>query len=84
MNNIEKELIIEIYKFNPDVEKIEKIIKEEKIDWPSILGFVSYHRIAGLFYEKFNNINIRLLEYPVFFSTYMINQSQRLRYNIQL
>ena len=84
MNNIEKKLIIEIYKFNPDVEKIEKIIKEEKIDWPSILGFVSYHRIAGLFYEKFNNINIRLLEYPVFFSTYMINQSQRLRYNIQL
>lgn len=35
-------------------------------------------------FEKINNINIRLLEYPVFFSLYMINQAQAIRTHKQL
>lgn len=83
MNNIERELIIEVFKYNPNKEKIKEIILSNNINWPLILGFISYHRIAGLFYEKFNDIDVRLLDYPVFFSTYMINQSQKLRFMVQ-
>lgn len=84
MNNIEKELIIEILKFKTDDKKIENLIKNNDINWPNILGFISYHRVAGLVYEKMNAINIRLLEYPIFFSTYMINQAQKIRNDKQL
>lgn len=84
MNAIEKELIVEILKFKTDNKKIENLIKKNDINWPDILGFISYHRIAGLVYEKMNSINIRLLEYPVFFSTYMINQAQKIRSDKQL
>lgn len=84
MNNVEKELIIEIIKYNTDNKKIEELIKNNEINWINILGFISYHRIAGLVYEKMNKIDIQLLDYPVFFSTYMINQSQKLRNNKQL
>lgn len=84
MNNIEKDFIIEIIRFSTNKEKIEELIKSNKINWINLLGFVSYHRIAGLVYEKMNNINIRLLDFPVFFSTYMINQAQKCRNDYQL
>ena len=79
MNNTEKDFIIEIIRFNTNKEKIEEFIKCNKINWINVLGFISYHRIAGLVYEKMNSVNIRLLDFPVFFSTYMINQSQKCR-----
>jgi len=84
MNNTEKDFIIEIIRFNTNKEKIEELIKSNKINWINVLGFISYHRIAGLVYEKMNNINIRLLDFPVFFSTYMINQAQKCRNEYQL
>lgn len=84
LNEIEKELIMEIIKYDTDQKKIKNIINENKINWMNILGFISYHRIAGFIYEKVNEINIRLLEFPVFFSSYMINQSQSFRNNAQL
>ena len=84
MNNVEKNLIIEILKYKTDNKKIEDIIKNNKINWMKILGFISYHRVAGLFNEKMNMINIRLLDYPVFFSIYMTNQAQKIRNEIQL
>ncbi len=84
MNDFEKDFIIEIVKFNTNIEKIEKLIKSNEINWIKLLGFISYHRIAGLVYDKMNKINIRLLDFPVFFSTYMINQSQKIRNDYQL
>lgn len=84
MNNIEKNFIIEIIRFNTNKEKIEEMIKSNKINWINVLGFISYHRIAGLVYEKMNSINIRLLDFPVFFSIYMINQAQKCRNKYQL
>ncbi|MBR5662323.1 MAG: nucleotidyltransferase family protein [Bacilli bacterium] len=84
MNNIEKELILEVFKYEPDELKIKEYVTSGSINWPLVLGFVSYHRIAGLFYERFSKINVRLLDYPVFFSTYMVNQSQKIRSELQL
>ena len=84
MNNTEKDFIIEIIRFNTNKEKIEEFIKCNKINWINVLGFISYHRIAGLVYEKMNSVNIRLLDFPVFFSTYMINQAQKCRNEYQL
>lgn len=83
MSDIEKKLIIEVFKYEPDELKIKEYVNSGNINWPLVLGFVSYHRIAGLFYEKFNKINVRLLDFPVFFSTYMINQSQKIRSELQ-
>lgn len=84
MNKIEKEFIIEILKYNVNQDKIITLINNNSINWINVLGFISYHRIAGLIYEKMNNINIRLLDFPVFFSTYLINQAQQIRNNYQL
>lgn len=84
MNKFEKNFILEIIKFNTDKEKIEDLIKSNKINWINLLGFISYHRIAGLVYDKMNKINIRLLDFPVFFSIYMINQAQKIRNDYQL
>lgn len=84
MNKIEKEFIIEILKYNANEDKIIALINNNSINWVNILGFISYHRIAGLIYEKMNNINIRLLDFPVFFSTYLINQAQQIRNYYQL
>ena len=56
MNNTEKDFIIEIIRFNTNKEKIEELIKSNKINWINVLGFISYHRIAGLVYEKMNNM----------------------------
>ena len=83
MNDYEKELIIEMVKFKTDKDKIELLINSNQINWINVLGFISYHRIAGLVYEKMNDINIRLLDFPVFFSTYMINQAQKTRNDYQ-
>lgn len=84
MNKTEKDFIVEIIKFNINKEKIEKLIKSNKINWINVLGFISYHRISGLVYEKIKSINVRLLDFPVFFSTYMINQAQKCRNEYQL
>lgn len=84
MKTVEKKLILEILKYNTNSKKIEYIIKNNEINWMKILGFISYHRVSGLFYSKMNEINIRLLDYPVFFSTYMTNQAQKIRNENQL
>ena len=84
MSDNEKKLILEMIKYNINEEKIIKLISDNNINWINVLGFISYHRIAGLIYEKINKINIRLLEFPVFFSIYMINQAQKERNDYQL
>lgn len=84
MKQVEKKLILEILKYNTNNKTIEYIIKNNRINWMEILGFISYHRVSGLFYSKMNKINIKLLDYPVFFSTYMTNQAQKIRSEKQL
>lgn len=84
MNTSEKEFVTEILKYKVNQKKIINLINNNDINWFNVLGFISYHRIAGLIYEKMNNINIRLLDFPVFFSTYLINQAQQIRNNYQL
>lgn len=83
MNENERKLIIELLKFTENKEEITYLMKDENINWIKILGFISYHRIAGFVFQKINNINIRLFEFPVFFSTFMINQSQCTRNQYQ-
>lgn len=84
MNNTEKEFIIEIFKYKVDQKKIISLLNTNNINWFNVLGYISYHRVSGLLYEKMNNINIRLLDFPVFYSTYLINQAQQIRNNYQL
>lgn len=74
----EQQIILEILKYEND-EKLIEMFNNKNINWIEVLGYLTYHRVAGLVYEKMNNINIRLLDYPVFLSSYMINESQKIR-----
>ena len=74
----EENIILNILKYNTD-ENLKEILKDKNINWIKILGYLTYHRVAGLAYEKINNINIRLFDYPVFLTTYLINQAQKIR-----
>ncbi|MEM3610320.1 MAG: nucleotidyltransferase family protein, partial [Candidatus Anstonellales archaeon] len=42
-----------------------------------------YHRIAGLAYETLRSIQVRELDFPVFFTLYMIHQAQSIRTELQ-
>ena len=74
----EQQIILEILKYEND-EKLIEMFNNKSINWIEVLGYLTYHRVAGLVYEKMNNINIRLLDYPVFLTSYMINESQKIR-----
>ena len=74
----EEYVVLELLKYEYDSTLVE-LFKDNEINWIIVLGYLTYHRVAGLVYEKVSNVNIRLLDYPVFFATYMINQSQKMR-----
>lgn len=78
MNKEEENIVLNILKYNTD-ETIGEVLKEKNVDWIRIIGYLTYHRVAGLAYEKINSINIRLVDYPVFLTTYLINQAQKIR-----
>ena len=59
------------------------VLEDKNLNWIEILGYLCYHRTAGLAYNIINSINVRKLDYPVFFTLYMINQSQSIRTKIQ-
>ena len=75
---VDYDIALELLKYNLN-ENIEGSLKRDDINWINILGYLSYHRVIGLVYSKINNINVRLLDYPVFFSSYMIYEAQRIR-----
>jgi len=77
MNNDYK-TVLSILKYNTD-QNIIKVLRETNVNWINVLGYLTYHRVAGLAYEKVNSVNIRLFDYPVFFTTYLINQAQKIR-----
>ena len=73
----EIEVILELLKYkNID---FEKILSQKNINWMNILGFLSYHRVAGLAYEKIKEIGVRSFDYPFYLTTSMINESQKIR-----
>ena len=74
---IEKKIIIELLKYEND-NKVLALMKYNP-NWIEILGFLTYHRLAGLTYEKIKSLNVRNFDYPVYLNTYMINQSQKIR-----
>ena len=74
----EEYAVLELLKYEYD-SSFDDLFKDNDINWISVLGYLTYHRVAGLVYEKVNNVNARLLDYPVFFAAYMINQSQKIR-----
>lgn len=74
----EEVVVLKLLQYNYD-DDLEGLLKDSDINWITVLGYLAYHRVAGLIYEKVNAVNIRLLDYPVFFAVYMINQAQRIR-----
>lgn len=76
--NKDNQVILNILKYNSN-QSLTKLLNDNSINWINVLGYLTYHRVAGLAYEKVNNINIRLFDYPVFFTTYLINQAQKIR-----
>ena len=74
---IEQKIIIELLKYE-DNNKVLGLMKHNP-NWIEILGYLTYHRLAGLAYEKIKNLNVRNFDYPVYLNTYMINQSQKIR-----
>lgn len=80
----EHNVVLEMIKIgNNNNDKLMKILDDKTINWIEVLGYLCYHRVAALVYEKVNSINIRKLDFPVFFATYMIHQSQSLRTKVQ-
>lgn len=80
----EYEVVIELSKLNQkDKSKLINLLDDKSINWIEVLGYLCYHRLAGVAYEQVNSINIRKFDFPVFFSTYMIHQSQKQRTIIQ-
>ncbi|MGE5456533.1 MAG: nucleotidyltransferase family protein [Ignavibacteriales bacterium] len=75
--------VLEIVKMDNNKDKLIEILDDKSINWIEVLGYLCYHRVAGLAYERINSINIRKLDFPVFFSIYMIHQSQSLRLDLQ-
>jgi len=76
MNN-EIETVLELLKY--DNIDVNKIFSKKNINWITILGYLTYHRVAGLAYEHMKNIGVRAFEYPMYITTSMINESQKIR-----
>lgn len=77
--NKEQKIIIELLKYNDDSINNELVLKNTDINWINILGYLSYHRIAGLAFEKINKIGARSFDYPFYLTLYMINSAQKQR-----
>lgn len=66
-----------------DTDKLFAILNDKTLNWIEILGYLCYHRVAGLAYEVTNAVDVRKLDFPVFFALYMIHQSQSIRTEFQ-
>lgn len=82
----EHQAVLEIVKFGHEHrERAEllAVLEDATLNWIEILGYLCYHRVAGLAYETINAINVRKLDFPVFFAIYMIHQAQSIRTELQ-
>lgn len=82
----EYKAVLEIIKFGNkkrETDKLLAVLEDKTLNWIEILGYLCYHRVAGLAYEVINTVNVRKLDFPVFFAIYMIHQSQSIRTELQ-
>jgi hypothetical protein len=82
----EHNAVLEIIKFDNKKKKTDKlltVLEDKTLNWIEILGYLCYHRVAGLAYEVINAVDVRNLDFPVFFTLYMIHQSQSIRTEFQ-
>lgn len=80
----EHNAVLKIVKFPiKKSDKLIEVLEDKSLDWIEVLGYLCYHRVAGLAYENINSVDVRKLDFPVFFTTYMIHQSQGMRTNLQ-
>lgn len=59
------------------------MLSDKTLNWIEVLGYLCYHRVAGLAYQVINSIDVRKLDFPVFFTIYMIHQAQSIRTDLQ-
>jgi len=78
----EHKAVLEIVKFgNKKIKKsLNKILEDKTLNWIEILGYLCYHKVAGLAYKNITVVdNIKKLDFPVFFTLYMIHEAQVIR-----
>jgi len=78
--------VLEIVKFGApkaDLAGLLAVLEDDTLNWIEILGYLCYHRVAGLAYEIINAVNVRKLDFPVFFAIYMVHQAQSMRTELQ-
>ncbi|MCL4393143.1 hypothetical protein M1145_03300 [Patescibacteria group bacterium] len=76
--------VLEIVKFgNKKIDRLLKVLDDKTLNWIEVLGYLCYHRVAGLAYEVINPFDVRNLDFPVFFTIYMVHQSQSIRMEFQ-
>jgi hypothetical protein len=83
----EHRAVLEIIKFGNKKLKnnINNILKDKTLNWLEILGYLCYHKIAGLAYETIVKVvdNVKKLDFPVFLTLYMAHEAQTIRLNEQ-
>ncbi|MCW1299455.1 MAG: nucleotidyltransferase family protein [Candidatus Parvarchaeum sp.] len=75
--------VLEIVKFGRKANKLRAILEDNTLNWIEILGYLCYHRVAGIAYETISAIDVRKLDFSVFFTLYMIHQAQSMRTELQ-
>jgi hypothetical protein len=86
MTKKENDAVLEIVRFGSEKREpanLLAVLDDDALNWIEILGYLCYHRVAGLAYETINSINVRKLDFPVFFAIYMIHQAQSMRTELQ-
>ncbi|WP_027338547.1 nucleotidyltransferase family protein [Halonatronum saccharophilum] len=85
MDNLvkEKELVLELMNFqNPNQKRLVELL-EEKLDWSRVLGYLTYHRVAGLaYYTIFKKCNLSSemnINSEFKFNLHQIYEAQKLR-----
>lgn len=77
-------LILELIKYrNKSADKLLELLCDKTINWIEVLGYLCYHRVCGIAYEVMSSIDVRKLDFQVFFTMYMIYESQSTRTNLQ-
>jgi hypothetical protein len=80
----EHNTVLELVKYgNKKKDKLLEVLDDKTTNWIEVLGYLCYHRVSGLAYEIMNLIGVRKLDFPVFFTIYMIHESQGIRTNLQ-
>lgn len=76
--------VLEIVKYPvKKSDRLIEVLEDKSLNWIEILGYLCYHRMAGIAYENINSVDVRKLDFPVFFTTFMVHQSQGVRTSLQ-